>query len=338
MKTRRELTVLFLHIPKTAGSTLREVLKRCYGNSMYSIDGGDVRRSKKKLLSIPVSRRAELRLIEGHMGFGWHEFLPQACTYITILREPIDRIISHYYYVLRTPEHYLHQTVTSQKMTLEDFVSSGITEETDNGQTRLLSGAEEPLQRPFAQGSIRFGECSVQILERAKQNLHAHFSVIGLVERFDETLMLLKQTFGWRIPFYIPENVTRHRPRKEEIPRETLELIKRHNELDISLYEYVTKIFEESLKQQPLAFSMELKAFQIVNKLYSWPSAAQVRVKAGFAAYATGDLTAARLNLLAAVCRNPFVLRNLGIVSVLLESWLGTDRMNKCRRWRHKHL
>jgi glycosyltransferase involved in cell wall biosynthesis len=62
------------------------------------------------------------------------------------------------------------------------------------------------------------------------------------------------------------------------------------------------------------------------------------RLEQGFKAYADGDLVTARRVFLAAVWRNPFVLRNLGIVSILAESCLGPARMNQYRNWRHKHL
>lgn len=55
----------------------------------------------------------------------------------------------------------------------------------------------------------------------------------------------------------------------------------------------------------------------------------------GFAAYAAGDLSAARRHFLHAVRRAPTVLRNLGVVSILLESVVGTPAMARYRAWRH---
>lgn len=62
----------------------------------------------------------------------------------------------------------------------------------------------------------------------------------------------------------------------------------------------------------------------------------EARVAAGFAAYASGDSQTMRRCFLGAACRNPFLLSNLGIVSMLLESFLGEERMTHYRTWRRR--
>ena len=78
----------------------------------------------------------------GHMGFGLHDYLPQGASYITMLRDPIDRIVSHYYYVLQNQGHYLHKEVAGKGLSLEQFADSALSTELDNGQTRVLAGLE----------------------------------------------------------------------------------------------------------------------------------------------------------------------------------------------------
>jgi len=56
--------------------------------------------------------------------------------------------------------------------------------------------------------------------------------------------------------------------------------------------------------------------------------------EAGFRAHAAGDLQTARHHFLTAIRRNPLVLRNLGIISILLESVVGSGRMARYRAWR----
>ncbi len=62
----------------------------------------------------------------------------------------------------------------------------------------------------------------------------------------------------------------------------------------------------------------------------------EARVTAGFGAYASGDAQTMRRRFLGAVYRNPFLLRNLGIVSLVLESFLGKERMMLYRTWRRR--
>ena len=259
--TKQEQSLIFLHVPKAAGSTFYKIIERQYKpNSIFSIDGQRVRESIDEFKKLPVAQREEIRVLKGHMYFGLHELLPQPSTYITILRDPVERIISHYYYVLRSPNHYLYNKVTSQHMSLKDYVCSGISTELDNGQTRLLSGLEQTV--------FGWEECSTKVLELAKQNIKNHFAVVGLSERFDETLILLQKAFAYKIPFYVQENVTKNRPLKENISQDTLKFIEKYNELDIELYKYAKNNFENIITQQNTYFERELKVFKLLNKLY----------------------------------------------------------------------
>src|SRR5690606_18742995 len=128
-------------------------------------------------------------LIKGHMPFGVHEYLPNESTYITMLRDPVERVISHYDYVLRRTTHHLRARIIESNMDLEAYVTSGITHEMDNGQVRLLSGHDDDLP---------FGACSELHLQQALRNLREHFSVVGLAERFDHSILLMQHALGWR--------------------------------------------------------------------------------------------------------------------------------------------
>jgi hypothetical protein len=96
------------------------------------------------------------------MRFGLHKFFPQPCTYITILRDPVDRVISLYYFILRNPDNAVHNEVVSKNMSLKDWVSSGITTLVNNNQTRFLCTTE---------AVIEDGQCSSEMLESAKKNI-----------------------------------------------------------------------------------------------------------------------------------------------------------------------
>ena len=263
--TNQERSVIFLHIPKAAGSTLHRIIERQYKlSAIFTIDGSRAQKSIDEFKSLPEAQRKKIKVLKGHMMFGLHEFLPQPSTYITILRDPVDRIISHYYYALQCgPKHYLYNAITSQHMSLKDFICSGISSELNNGQTRLLSGVE-------GVGTITgFGQRSTEILERAKKNLREHFVVVGLSNKFDETLILLKRAFGWKNLCYIKKNVTRNRPRREDISKDTLNLIEKYNELDIELFKYTKERFEELISQQGFSFDKELKEFKLSNSKLS---------------------------------------------------------------------
>jgi hypothetical protein len=228
--------VIFLHIPKAAGSTLNRLIEWEYPlGQMYSIDPAFYRWSWRHLRRLSEKRRKRIRMFKGHMLFGLHTILPQPATYITVLRDPVERVLSSFYFMRTYKFQPLYWKFKLENWSLEDFVSRS---PRHNLQCKILAGAEysEP--------------CTIEICQRAKNNLLRYFSVIGLAERFEESLALMKLRFGWKLQYYSSFNVTRSRPGKTDIPQSTLDSIAEKNAFDISLYECATKIFETALNNQ----------------------------------------------------------------------------------------
>jgi len=71
-------------------------------------------------------------------------------------------------------------------------------------------------------------------------------------------------------------------------------------------------------------------------RIGGWTKKNRGRVAAGFAAYQANDLRAACRYLLSAVLRNPFYLRDLSIISILMEPLIGTGAVNRLRYWRKR--
>ncbi|HFQ93050.1 MAG TPA: hypothetical protein ENK32_03505, partial [Anaerolineae bacterium] len=89
-------------------------------------------------------------------------------------------------------------------------------------------------------------------------------------ERFDETLILLQKTLGWRIPFYTRANVSKNRAAREELSPAALETIKKFNELDIELYDYVQALLDEQINRQPFNVNRRTRNFARLNQLYGF--------------------------------------------------------------------
>ncbi len=229
-------TVFFLHIPKTAGATLRRIVYKNYPESAVYNLNPNASTTEHHFQNLPAAEKQRFDFVQGHFYYGLHLFHPRPATYITLLRDPVDRILSHYYYVLKTPIHYLHQRVTSTKMTLQEYVTSGITDELDNGQLRLLTGVK----------GVPIGQCSRNMLEAAKDNLLNHFSLVGVSERFDDFLGATQEVLKWKSSPYENVNVNESRRSKTDVPEETLRVIREANQFDIELYEFVLQTFDNS--------------------------------------------------------------------------------------------
>ena len=257
-------TVIFLHIGKTAGWTLRQVLYRNVRPDLVMRVRPPADRPRgflneeplRAFATLPVEERARPRLIVSHMIFGIHASVPRPSTYITLLREPVARTISQYRHVLRTKHHRLHRAAVSGELTLERYVCGGQALEVDNGQTRALAG----------DASTPFGQCSDALLDAALRNLAGHVSVAGLTERFDETLVMLGAEFGWQNLYYVRTN-TAPAGQRLSVSDADRRMIAQRNRLDCELYRIVCDRFQARIHGDP-GFAHRLELHRRGNALY----------------------------------------------------------------------
>lgn len=259
-----EPVIIFQHIPKTAGTTLRYIIQYQFPPSaiceLYGSSGPHAQRIAK-LKNLSESQRKKIKIINTHLGFGLHNFLQQPYTYITFLREPVSRAISMYYYYQKTKNpRFLN-------LSLKEFIQTygGV----QNGMTKNLAGIVLQSQLSNNNKSQELC-CNRESLEIAQRNIQEHFKFIGISERFDESLLLLRQILGWKIPLFDKSNISK---KPQNIEQDTLRLIENFNELDLELYEYAKAIFEEIIERQGSSFNQELEEFQqanesVPNKLY----------------------------------------------------------------------
>jgi len=251
--------VIFLHAPKTGGTTLVRIIERQYGSgsvlNLYDSSYGD------ELAAYPSEEIDRVRAIAGHFYFGVHTFIARPSVYITLLRNPVDRVVSHYHFVRRSPGHYLYTAAT--ELSLSEFVVACGPDEPNNDQTRLLAG------RYQAEGTPTNADA---MLAAARRNLREHVAVVGITEEFDQSLLLMRRTFGWGRPFYVRENVSKKPSRSEAISPETRRVIENYNALDIDLYEEVRTLSAERVREQDAAFQHELFVFRRLNTAYALAS------------------------------------------------------------------
>jgi hypothetical protein len=248
-------TIIFLHIGKTGGTTLRRVIRRQYPEREIMLVRA-VRRPREETLAdfaaLPAAERSRPRLIMGHTVFGLHEMVPGGATYITMLRDPRALALSQYDYVRRTPGHRHH--ADALRMSLREYVDSGIAPEMSNSQTRALAGAVD----------VPYGESPPELLDQAKRHVEQHFTAVGLTERFDESLVLLGHVFGWSRLHYVRAKVG---PRHLEPDSETQQRIDQLNALDLQLYRWASERFDDALRAID-DFDARLASFRRGNTLY----------------------------------------------------------------------
>jgi hypothetical protein len=237
---------------------LTKILQRQYSKKeIFRIYGTTNIEKIEKIQELSIHERSKIKLIHGHCHFGVHKMLPQLSTYITMLRNPVKRVISHYYFAKKTPYHYLYEIIEQKKMSLEDYITSQITCELDNEQVRLISGNVH----------VAYGHCTEEMLEVAKNNLKKYFSVVGTLEHFDKTLIALQSELGYKNIFYVKQNVNISNS-DLDINKKTIQLIESNNQLDINLYNYALEL-QDALFCRHLV-NDKLANFQRFNNLYGF--------------------------------------------------------------------
>ena len=236
----KDRALIFVHIPKSAGTTLNHVIAWEYSPFQIAlVDGRFPRWGWRHITRWKRTRLARSNVFTGHMPFGLDRYMaPRAADYITVLRKPVERVISEYFYRIGRKSHPLEDRGI-KGFSLRDYVEKL---PYDNVQTKLVAGGNPDYD-------FMAGTCSDAMLETAKRNLAERFSLVGLTERFEETLALAKIILGWKIDHYGAMRVTPGKGQEKGVPAEMRELIADRNRYDVALYEYGAKLFECSVEQ-----------------------------------------------------------------------------------------
>lgn len=247
---------LFLHLPKTAGTTLRVLFGDVYGaSSIFQAyqyrTYDDVSAAFQKLTP---DQQAKTAFVSAHLPFGLHQKFDGDVRYVTMFRDPVERVVSTYYFLrdVITEDNAIFRG--GRKMSLREFVESGVTGEVDNGLVRFVAGANAHVPR---------GQVTDADLELAKENLRTRFAAIGFVEDFNESLVLFGRKLGWdRVPLYRKENANPGRPSMDKISPSDLEIVENSCRLDMELYQYARQLYEAEIATLGPGFAREVRAYE----------------------------------------------------------------------------
>lgn len=243
-RTRSSLKpALFLHIQKTAGTSIVDLARHFYGNANV-VSHGDYLKWLDPIAVQPSCKNIDSRLevfhefpfISGHFGFDFaRQFMRDRYTF-TFLRDPIERILSYYYFCRnRDPNEYKVYAL-AQTITLEEFLLLGFTDPTikaciwNNQSWQLAHGYANKNGRNILNFTPN------EILDLSLYHLD-DFSCIGFAESFDKDCNRILKDLGIDLlKNKKKSNTNPGRPTAYDLSGSTLEILDQLTKIDQVLY------------------------------------------------------------------------------------------------------
>ncbi len=251
LKKEEGSTYIFEHIHKTGGTTfLLSYVQRAFDEKdRFIIPGTDPENGIE--IDRLIRNRKNYLIIGGHNTHRLREVYPDA-KYITLVREPVSRIISLYLHLKYHPgvkQKYRVEEGTSLSRFIEERLNLPMSR-VSNYQARFLS-----YPGPFS-------------LNRIFDRYH----LIGITERLDEFIFALHVMDNFPLLLFTNRMVRKER-KDFKLTEEERELIVRYNQDDILLYEEARRRFDRTIEEVKSSgfgtllsdYRKALKGFQRLN-------------------------------------------------------------------------
>jgi hypothetical protein len=252
-----ENKLVFLHLPKTGGTTLHNLLLPHFPQEAVCPERFN------GLRYFTAVELARYRLFSGHFDLPSARLIPGRKRIITMLREPVARLVSLYHFlrahrkeVIEREDLYLARL--ANQYTMEDFFRAeevrshpAINNALARALTQFLEGKrwEEKHELRCDQADLPDGALALKELKA--------LDAFGIMERYDESVALIFPTIGLPVPEKIEKKqvldvIVEQEPGlrkidKEPVTEEVRSLIADLVKVDVKLYREACRIFEERL-------------------------------------------------------------------------------------------
>ena len=256
---------LHFHIFKNAGTTIEWTLQKNFSKNFISIDTDNPQGiiNIEKILDI-LRKNPRLKAISSHqIRFPIHnnefEFIP-----ILMIRHPIDRAISIYQFQRKRTDANRPGIVKAKELDLNGYIkwNLGVKNHMAMKNFQVLFLSDKPAS---STADIQDYQIALQRLKECK--------IIGVVDRFDESLVVAEETLRDHFPkidlSYVKQNVSKRNESLEQslkegekqIDKSILEKLLESNMFDLKIYLEANHELDKRIKNTE-NFELKLTEFK----------------------------------------------------------------------------
>lgn len=263
---------IIMHIGHTGGTTMHQVVERQYRRADLYYLYTQYDDPMARLMQMSEAERAAYRVYMGHLMYGLHRWVPGESAYFTWMRHPVERILSSYFYFMRKPNLKNYRAYTEGRVSWERHLRRRWH---SIAQIARVVGGDDAVLLANTVDDVPENATEVAI-----GHLERDFALVGLTERYDEMLLLMRQRLGWTAPItYVRQNVGQNRPRFGDLSEADQRLVARAAEVEMPLYEYAGRRFARDLEEYQGDIERDLAEFRQANAAYSQRQARVERLR-----------------------------------------------------------
>ncbi|CAG7855864.1 hypothetical protein MCAMS1_00149 [biofilm metagenome] len=235
--------VIFVHLQKTAGTSIIKEVRQYYGNNnvishgdfFLDHDGQRITNDKYAQPEYIQNRFGGIPFLSGHFGYEFAKPFMDSRFSFTFLRNPVERVLSAYYfYKTRNSDQFRHYSLAHQ-LPLDEFLALGFTD--PDIKLHVLNYQVSQLAVGWG-GGVHFACNGDELLAMAIKHL-GEFSYVGFTETFEKDQEQILKYMGIAKPAVnIKSNANPGRPTFDSLPPSSKNLLLELTVLDRQLYEW----------------------------------------------------------------------------------------------------